>query len=154
MKNYPDEEAAIASATDTEAAFLTTAYAAAKAAQHVWPAYAACEAALDSDYGRSDLATKANNLFNMRAPAKLQQGQKIISVENSGKLATDWLAFDSPQECFATRMAQIQTVPMFYLARRALTQDEYLEQMGKLQTDALRVGKVQAIYLAHKAELA
>ncbi|HZU08351.1 MAG TPA: glucosaminidase domain-containing protein, partial [Pseudacidobacterium sp.] len=46
--------------------FLQKAYQAAAAAGHIFPEYAACEAALESGWGLSHLATEANNLFGQK----------------------------------------------------------------------------------------
>ncbi len=46
--------------------FLQTTAAAARAAGHIFPEYAACEAALESAWGQSSLAVKGNNLFGTK----------------------------------------------------------------------------------------
>ncbi len=46
--------------------FLSKACAAARSAGHIFPEYAACEAALESGWGMSGLAQKANNLFGQK----------------------------------------------------------------------------------------
>ncbi|HEY0760640.1 MAG TPA: glucosaminidase domain-containing protein [Acidisarcina sp.] len=46
--------------------FLQSAFAAAQASDHLWPAYAACETVLESTWGTSQLATQACNLFGQK----------------------------------------------------------------------------------------
>ena len=50
--------------------FLRQAAAAAHTAGHIFPAYAACEAALESTWGQSRLARQANNLFGQKQSAE------------------------------------------------------------------------------------
>ena len=52
--------------TTPEDNFLRQASAAARAAGHIFPDYAACEAALESTWGQSRLAREANNLFGQK----------------------------------------------------------------------------------------
>jgi flagellum-specific peptidoglycan hydrolase FlgJ len=47
-------------------AFVNAAIEAAEEAGHPWPEYAACEAALESDFGQSQLARDDNNLFGCK----------------------------------------------------------------------------------------
>jgi len=54
--------------TPQQSQFLTMAAAAAQAAAHPFPAIAACEAALESAWGTSRLASEARNLFGLKAP--------------------------------------------------------------------------------------
>ena len=46
--------------------FLSRAFEAARGAGHVFPEFAACEAALESAWGTSRLALEANNLFGQK----------------------------------------------------------------------------------------
>ena len=52
--------------TTPQDTFLRQASAAARAAGHIFPDYAACEAALESTWGQSRLAREANNLFGQK----------------------------------------------------------------------------------------
>ena len=56
--------------TTPQDSFLRQASAAARAAGHIFPDYAACEAALESTWGRSRLAREANNLFGQKQSAE------------------------------------------------------------------------------------
>ncbi len=56
--------------TTPQDSFLRQASAAARAAGHIFPDYAACEAALESTWGRSRLAREANNLFGQKESAE------------------------------------------------------------------------------------
>ena len=114
-----------------EEEFLQKAYAAAKAAEHVWPDYAACEAAIESDWGANELAVKANNLFN----ARWMPGAKIALYRVK---AVDYASFASWQACFAARAKRMRAMTMFYRALRAGTGVEYLAAMTKLTFDLKR----------------
>ena len=56
--------------TTPQDSFLRQASAAARAAGHIFPDYAACEAALESTWGQSRLAREANNLFGQKQSAE------------------------------------------------------------------------------------
>jgi hypothetical protein len=49
--------------TLSQAAFLQKSYAAALRSAHPFPGYAACETALESTWGKSEIAREGNNLF-------------------------------------------------------------------------------------------
>ena len=157
-----ETETSTAPSTDSSAAFITEAYAAAKLAQHIWPDYAACEAALDSQYGETPQAIHASNLFNFRAPAKLPHGIRLIAIESQVKLpngqetnlAKDFILFASQQDCFAYRMGQLKSTTMFYLALRAKTGADYLSEMAKLSADPQRAEKVAAIHTQYASVFA
>ena len=59
--------------------FLRKAAAAASAAGHPFPEYAACEAALESAWGQSGLATRANNLFGQKQSRPPLDGTGTLS---------------------------------------------------------------------------
>lgn len=53
---------------ETRKQFLAKAVQAADTAMHPFPEFAACEAALESAFGTSELACRANNLFGQKYP--------------------------------------------------------------------------------------
>jgi hypothetical protein len=112
--------------TSPEEEFLIKAHTAALAAGHIFPDIAACEAALSSDYGRSDLSINANNLFNFRVMAKMANGIRIYSRPEKDRIATDWLWFETWTGCFAYRMDYIRKFTMHYEMLRAKTVAQYL----------------------------
>lgn len=121
---------------------------AARASGHIWPEYAACEAALDSNFGTTELAIKANNVFNLRAPAKWPIGSHVYVQTVNGK-QYDWLEFRTVESCFAARMDKLRRFTMFYLALRAKTAAEYVTQVSKLWSgDPMRAKNVLSLYAA------
>jgi len=134
--------------------FLIAAFAAAQAAGHIFPDWAACEAAHASKFGTIEAAVKGNNLFDLRVPAKRGPGTLTIPIEHASKLVMR-LRFASWQDCFAHRAAWMQNVTMFYLVRRAKTGDEYIREMNKLASRPdVYEAEVRAIYEANKAVFA
>ncbi|MGB7199797.1 MAG: glucosaminidase domain-containing protein, partial [Acidobacteriaceae bacterium] len=71
--------------------FLSRAYRAAQAAHHIFPAFAACEAALESGWGRSQLAMEANNLFGQKQSHPPLAGTETIAMPTREFLHGHWL---------------------------------------------------------------
>jgi flagellum-specific peptidoglycan hydrolase FlgJ len=82
-------------------AFLRQASAAARAAGHIFPDYAAAEAALESTWGRSRLAREANNLF----------GQKQ-SLDDAKGIATPGATAGTPGTAAGTPGAPVGVLAM------------------------------------------
>lgn len=137
----------------SEQEFLTSATGAAKAAGHLFPEMAACEAAYSSKFGQTQSALKANNLFDFRVPAKLFAGALTVSIATVQGKYNSRLAFASWEDCFRYRAQWMQRVTMFYLVRRARTAEEYLAEMQKLSSDFDYGVKVKAIYTANEVSL-
>lgn len=137
----------------SEQEFLTSATGAAKAAGHLFPEMAACEAAYSSKFGQTQSALKANNLFDFRVPAKLFAGALTVSIATVQGKYNSRLAFASWEDCFRYRAQWMERVTMFYLVRRAKTADEYLAQMARLSSDPEYAQKVRAIYTANEVSL-
>jgi flagellum-specific peptidoglycan hydrolase FlgJ len=145
--------------TSTEKEFLTKAYAAAVAAQHVFPEMAACEAALESGWGLSELATKANNLFGQKQAVHPQFGTLILPTKEflGGKWITedaDWVSFPTVADCFTARMATLERLapqyPHYAAALAAKTPEEYVTQVSmSWSTDPQRAAKCIETYRAH-----
>lgn len=131
--------------------FLTAAFAAAKAAGHLFPDWAACEAAATSHFGTTPAAAKANNLFDFRVPAKRGPGTLTVNVGDATK-AAHRLSFASWEDCFKHRAQMLQVFTMFYLVKRAKTGEEYIAAMNKLAADPSTYGpKVKSIYTQNEA---
>ena len=136
--------------------FLNRAFAAAQQAGHVFPEMAACEAALESGYGRSQLASQDNNLFGMKAHQHQLFGTISLPTREfiSGEWVTceaNWCRYNDWQECFEDRMATLKRLagiyPHYQAALEAKTGEDYVRQVSMTwSTDPKRAEKVLAIY--------
>ncbi len=143
--------------------FLTRAANAARAAHHIFPEYAACEAALESGWGRSKLAVEAHNLFGQKQSHPPLPGTETITMPTREYLHDHWMTvlanwtkFPGFTECFAARMALLnnlsRTFPNYQAALKAGTGEQYIVAVSKSwSTDPDRGGKVLSIYDAHTA---
>ena len=149
-------------ATEAQLAFLTEAAQGARAAGHPFPDMAACEAALESTWGTSQLALNACNLFGQKANGS----QESISLPTQeflgGKWVTvlaRWVRFHSLQESFAARIDLIRRAageyPQTYgAALHAQSAEEFVTLVSKTwSTDPARAAKCKVIYNAHKDTL-
>ena len=154
--------------------FLRQASAAAHAAGHIFPDYAACEAALESTWGRSRLAREANNLFGQ----KQSQTQSVEDVNGSGApgaivgvlamptqeflngrwvtVVARWARFADQAASFRARMALLHRLehsyPAYARALAATTGEAFIEEVScAWSTDPRRAAKVLAIYRQHCA---
>lgn len=149
--------------------FLLKGEAAAKAAEHVFPAYAACEAALESGhidrlthaniYGGSDLARLHNNLFGMKQHQHPVFGtcclptREFLHSQWVTVASTDWVEYPDWASCFQDRMATLRRLglrPGFQHYANALAATggtQYvLEVSSQWSTDPQRGRKVLNIY--------
>ncbi|MHB1935314.1 MAG: glucosaminidase domain-containing protein [Acidobacteriaceae bacterium] len=143
--------------------FLLRAYRAAQAAHHIFPAYAACEAALESGWGRSQLAVEANNLFGQKQSYPPLTGTETVSMPTREYLhghwmtvSANWAKFTDWSDCFHARMALLERLarayPHYGTALKAATGEQYVTAVSlSWSTDPERAGKVLAIYDAHTA---
>lgn len=143
--------------------FLRKASDAARSAGHIFPEFAACEAALESGWGMSQLAAEANNLFGQKQAHAALAGTETISLPTREYLhgvwttvQADWIRFASWQACFAGRMALLKTLghayPHYAAALAAKTGEEFVDEVSKSwSTDPARAGKVLSIYDHHHA---
>ena len=141
--------------------FLARACLAAQAAHHIFPEYAACEAALESGWGCSKLAVEANNLFGQKQSHPPFPGTETITMPTREYLhghwmtvPANWTKFSEWPECFAARMALLQRLshafPHYRAAIAAATGEQYVTSVSQSwSTDPERAGKVLAIYDAH-----
>src|ERR1700749_2549320 len=143
--------------------FLRNASPAARAAGHIFPEYAACEAALESTWGQSRLAREANNLFG--------QQQSVENIEGAGTLAlptqeflhgrwvtvvAQWARFADQAACFRARMALLRRLehsyPAYARGLAATTGEAFIEEVSRAwSTDPQRADKVLAIHRQHCA---
>ena len=144
--------------------FLNRACHAARAGGHVFPEYAACEAALESGWGRSRLAVEANNLFGQKQSHPAVAGTETLAMPTREYLhghwmtvAANWVKFPGMAECFGARMELLRRLagsyPEYRAALEAATGEQYVMAVSKRwSTDPERAGKVLAIYDAHSTE--
>lgn len=125
-------------------------------AKHVWPRMAACEAALESDYGTSALARLGLNLFGMKQHVHPTYGtlnlptKEFLNGEWVPQVA-QWVQYENLTECFADRMATLQRLanvyPEYEAALTAPDEMTYIAQVSRRwSTDPGRAGKVVTIY--------
>lgn len=128
--------------------FLLAMRDAAKTANHIWPEYAACEAANATNYGASDAFTKANNIFGTRAraswmsnPNMLPKGIGVISLPAGTRIINgrtvvqmgDFARFDDPTAAFKYRMDTLDGLQVtYYAALRAKSGEQYVIQVCAL----------------------
>lgn len=141
--------------------FLSRAYRAAQSAHHIFPAYAACEAALESGWGRSQLAVEANNLFGQKQSHPPLAGTETIAMPTREYLhghwmtvSSNWTKFPDWSECFNARMALLERLsrayPHYGAALKAATGEQYIAAVSlSWSTDPQRAGKVLEVYDAH-----
>ena len=142
--------------------FLRNAAAAARAAGHIFPDYAACEAALESNWGQSCLAREANNLFGQKASFQ-EQGTATLALPTQeflhGQWVTvtaQWARFADQAACFRARMALLRRLqhsyPAYARALAASTGEAFVEEVSRAwSTDPQRAAKVLAIHRQHSA---
>lgn len=142
--------------TQQQLDFLNKAFAHAQLAQHPWPDYAACEAALESAWGQSRLAREANNLFG--------EHQHHVPIYDTYKLhpndnvdpKDDWVKFPSWRECFESQLATIRRLaatgnyPHYVAALAATDGRTYVKEVSKhWAQDPLRADHVLIIHASH-----
>ena len=152
--------------TTQQDTFLRQASAAARAAGHIFPEYAACEAALESTWGQSRLARQANNLFGQKQSAEAEAeidtlGVLVMPTQEflHGRWVTvmaRWVRYPDQATCFRARMALLQRLqhsyPAYARALTANTGEAFIEEVSRSwSTDPQRATKVLAIHRQHCA---
>jgi flagellum-specific peptidoglycan hydrolase FlgJ len=145
--------------------FLYKAYRAAVDGDHIFPEHAACEAALESAWGCSMLATKANNLFGQKQAHPPLPGTKtlmLITEEYLKKqwvtVPANWVQFAHWGECFRARMELLERLsaayPHYAAALVATNGDGFAREVSiSWSTDPDRALKVLQIHAAHQQAL-
>ncbi len=136
--------------------FLHRAFRAAEQAGHIFPEMAACEAALESGYGRSQLAVQDRNLFGMKQHQHPIFGTHSLPTREflSGQwvaLNSNWICYPDWQSCFEDRMATLKRLaavyPHYKNALGAASATTYVMEVSRSwSTDPERGQKVLAIY--------
>lgn len=147
--------------TSGEKQFLDITAKAAEDAGHIFPSMAACEAALESGYGSSELAAKANNLFGMKSPVHPQYGTFSLPTkewENAEWITVeaDWVSYPTLKDCFTDRMACLQRLakvyPHYAAALVATSAEGFVTEVSQTwSTDPLRAAKVLSIWNQYQA---
>jgi flagellum-specific peptidoglycan hydrolase FlgJ len=131
----------------------------AESAGHIYSAMAACEAALESGWGTSELARKNHNLFGMKQHAHPVYGTVQLPTDEfedaKWKSETDgFVVYPDDASCFRDRMQTLRslstTYPHYALALAADTPEEYVTEVSrKWSTDPQRAAKCITIFHAH-----
>lgn len=147
-------------ATLEQLQFLQRMFSSAKLANHVWPEYAACEAALETSWGNSQLYLRGCNVFGekqheqpvwltMMLPTREVLAGRTVIVQ------ADFIWFPTPMEAFVSRMKTLNRLaaryPAYAAALAATSGEEFVTQVSKdWLTDPERAAKVLEIHNAHK----
>jgi len=142
--------------TDAQKQFLDKAAAAAQQAAHPFPRMAACEAALESGYGRSGLASEDSNLFGMKQHKHPVYGTVSLPTKEFERgewieVTADWVKYPDWSTCFADRLATLERLqtayPHYAAALRAFDVETYIREVSaSWSTDPARANKCLAIY--------
>lgn len=142
---------------DAQRQFLDRATAEAAKANHPFPPMAACEAALESGWGHSQLAREGNNLFGMKQHAHAVFGTMTLPTSEflDGKWVTvpgaNWVKYPDLASCFADRLATLQRLsnayPHYAAALKAEDAQTFVTEVSKTwSTDPNRAQKIIGIY--------
>ncbi len=136
----------------------------AEQAGHIFPDMAACEAALESRYGTSQLAISANNLFGMKQHLTKRADNTYDFVTMPTKeyidgewkiVAANFCKYPDQAACFTDRMNTLKYLAPHYphYAAALLAKDaiEYVNAVSlSWSTDPRRAAKVIAICESHR----
>jgi flagellum-specific peptidoglycan hydrolase FlgJ len=142
--------------TPQQKQFLQAAAAAATTSGHIFPEMAACEAALESGYGTSKLATTDFNLFGTKQhkhPIFGTHNLPTREFENGEWITTTaaWVSYPDWASCFADRMSTLNRLapafPHYAAALGAASAEIFIMEVSRTwATDPNRGAKVLAIY--------
>lgn len=137
--------------------FLLAAFQAATQAKHIFPEYAACEAALESAWGKSELAIQGNNLFGRKQSIHpvfetLDLPTKEYLNGTWVQVMAHWVKYPDWGACFDDRMALMRRMSNLYgPALESLDGESFVKLVSlHWSTDPLRADKVLSIHEAHK----
>lgn len=140
--------------------FLDLASAQAVKANHPFPKMAACEAALESTWGHSELAREAFNLFGMKVHSHPLYGTMTLPTREWQGSALDgrwitinaqWVKYPDFRACFADRLATLERLsnayPHYKAALAARDPRTYITEVSKTwSTDPNRALHILGIY--------
>ena len=143
-------------ATETQLLFLRAAYTAASQSGHIFPGAAAAETALESTWGTSQLAVKANNLFGLKK-SSTWIGQTITLptreyIDNAWMtVSATWPVFTSWAEGMTERMNTLHRLSCYADALKATTPEQFIERVSvHWSTGPNRANQVLSIFHAHR----
>jgi flagellum-specific peptidoglycan hydrolase FlgJ len=145
--------------TPAQSTFLSDAYQAALTANHIWPEYAACEAALESRWGQSELAVRANNLFGRKV---WEPGVDVLELQTREfehgawvMVPAYWKIFPNTPASFEDRMSILRTDSRYDDALAAKDGPSYLIAVSKVwSTDPNRAKDCLEVWTNHHGLLA
>jgi flagellum-specific peptidoglycan hydrolase FlgJ len=119
---------------------------------HIFPYMAACEAALESRFGESQLAREGNNLFGMKKHQHNLYGVLALPTKEFTRFGwtevdAEWEKYDSLEKCFEDRMSTLNRLRSMYteyeLALTANNETKYIVSVSlRWSTDPQRAIKV------------
>lgn len=140
----------------TKQEFITKAADEATRSFHPWPEYAACEAALESNFGDSSLAAVDNNLFGTKQHTHPVYG--TVNLPTREFLHGSWVTVEAEfvkypdwESSFRDRYLTLQRLapryPFYWAALKADSGEEFVTEVSKTwSTDPQRAAKVLAIH--------
>jgi len=141
---------------DLQRLFLDQATAAAVKANHPFAQMTACEAALESNWGNSELAREGNNLFGMKQHCHPIYGTMTLPTHEFEQgewtvVGASWVKYPDWRGCFADRLATLERLsnayPHYKAALEAPDAQTYVTEVSKTwATDPNRATKVLSIY--------
>jgi flagellum-specific peptidoglycan hydrolase FlgJ len=151
---------------DVQRAFLEKAADEAAKANHPFPHMAACEAALESSWGNSQLAREDCNLFGTKQHSHPIYGTVNLPTREwvngpdghrvDGRwvsVTSQWVKYPDWRTCFSDRLVTLERLsnayPHYAAALRATDAETYIAEVSKTwSTDPDRAKKVLSIYQA------
>lgn len=147
---------------DSQRSFLDRATAEAVQANHPFAKMAASEAALESNWGNSELARDANNLFGMKQHVHAVYGTMTLPTREfeNGEwvvVGANWVNYPDWRACFCDRLATLERLsnayPHYKAALAAPDATTYIAEVSMTwSTDPQRGAKVLSIYQEYNAE--
>ena len=127
---------------DLQKQFLDRATAEAVKANHPFPNMAACEAALESNWGNSELAREANNLFGMKEHQHNAYGKINLPTREWSAVkgwqqvpGADWEKYPDWRACFCDRLVTLERLsnayPHYKAALDARDARSYIENVSE-----------------------
>lgn len=139
---------------------LVECFHAAQQSGHIWPAYAACEGALESAWFTSSLYVRANNIFGTKQHTQPIYGTLSLPTKEflNGQwvsINANWVSYPNLAASFTDRMNTLRRLapsyPHYAAALSATTGEEYVTQVSlSWSTGPSRGADALAIYNAHK----
>jgi len=114
--------------TEAQTDFLSGAVQAARAAQHIFPEAAACEAAVETSWGTSKLYRDGNNVFGQKVPLHPNPAYGVLLMSTQEFINNNWttlqasfVRYPTVADSFKDRMATlVRLAPSFVHYRNAL----------------------------------